>query len=326
MKFYLKQHKSRYFGLLLIFAFLLGIVGLAGGVSWSLLSYLFFVGAFLLGGGMLFAYTRQRRLYAFLSDQTKRILPGDQDHLSQAISYKVNQLLQEQENQLTKESREKEQQVTFINLWVHQMKTPIAVLEMMAQENQLDAVEILKETQRLKSGLNLVMNEARLLGGLGGDFVLKQVHLAKLVNQRVTEQKNFFIQHQVYPQVAIASDLHLITDEKWLGFVIEQLLVNSIKYTAPGGKVKLSASKEQETLYLVIEDEGVGIPPGDLPRIKQAFFTGENGRRFGEATGMGLYLVDQVTQELGIEMNVTSQVGKGTKITLTFPDPKEYRE
>ena len=195
MKFYLKQHKSRYFGLLLILAFLLGIVGLAGGVSWALLIYLFFVGAFLLGGGMLFAYTRKRRLYAFLSDQTKRILPGDQDHLSQAISYKVNQLLQEQENQLTKESREKEQQVTFINLWVHQMKTPIAVLEMMAQENQLDAVEILKETQRLKSGLNLVMNEARLLGGLGGDFVLKQVHLSKLVNQRVTEQKNFFIQH-----------------------------------------------------------------------------------------------------------------------------------
>lgn len=322
MKFYLKQHRSRFLGLLLILAFLLWILGVAEAVSWTLLLYLFFVGAFLLIAGLLFAYSRQRRLYAFLSDQTKRILPGDQDHLSQAISHKVNQLLQEQENQLTKESREKEQQVTFINLWVHQMKTPIAVLEMMAQENQLDSVEVLKETQRLKSGLNLVMNEARLLGGIGGDFVLKQVFLSKLVNQQVTEQKNFFIQHQVYPQVNISEELTLITDAKWLSFVIEQLLVNSIKYTKPGGKVKITASKISEATEVTIEDEGVGIPAGDLPRIKQAFFTGENGRKFGEATGMGLYLVDQVTSELGIKFHLQSQVGKGTKAILTIPDAR----
>lgn len=322
MKFYLKQHRSRFLGLLLILAFLLWILGVAETVSWTLLLYLFFVGAFLLIAGLLFAYSRQRRLYAFLSDQTKRILPGDQDHLSQAISHKVNQLLQEQENQLTKESREKEQQVTFINLWVHQMKTPIAVLEMMAQENQLDSVEVLKETQRLKSGLNLVMNEARLLGGIGGDFVLKQVFLSKLVNQQVTEQKNFFIQHQVYPQVNISEELTLITDAKWLSFVIEQLLVNSIKYTKPGGKVKITASKISEATEVTIEDEGVGIPAGDLPRIKQAFFTGENGRKSGEATGMGLYLVDQVTGELGIKFHLQSQVGKGTKAILTIPDAR----
>ncbi|WP_368252288.1 sensor histidine kinase [Enterococcus sp. 2201sp1_2201st1_B8_2201SCRN_220225] len=320
MKFYLKQHRSRFFGFLLILAFLLWVLGVAEAASWTLLLYLFLVGAFLLIAGLLFAYSRQRRLYAFLSDQTKRIMPGDQDHLSQAISHKVNQLLQEQENQLTKESREKEQQVTFINLWVHQMKTPIAVLEMMAQENQLDSVEVLKETQRLKSGLNLVMNEARLLGGIGGDFVLKRVFLSKLVNQAVTEQKNFFIQHQVYPQVMISEELTLITDAKWLSFVVEQLVVNSIKYTKPGGKVKISATKLPEATELIIEDEGVGIPVGDLPRIKQAFFTGENGRKFGEATGMGLYLVDQVTGELGIKFDLQSQVGKGTKAILTIPD------
>lgn len=112
----------------------------------------------------------------------------------------------------------------------------------------------------------------------------------------------------------------MISDEKWLQFLIEQLLINSIKYSLPQKSVLLEGAVYDGSAVLRIIDRGIGIPAGDLPRVKRPFFTGENGRKQGEATGMGLYLADRVASELGIDFEITSEVGIGTTVTLVFPD------
>ncbi len=320
MRLYWKTHRLQFLLVFGVQLFIVLILGLAKWENWRLLSYLLFLGLVLLSGCFFIDYLRKRHWYDFLSGKTRTILPGDTDSESQIISYKVNGLLQQQEDQLMQSTRAREQQITFMNLWTHQMKTPISVLEMMAQENKMDSVEVLKETQRLKSGLNLALNEARLSDGFGGDFVLQQLSLATIVNKTVNQQKNFFIQHQVFPEVRIQPGLQVISDEKWLQFLIEQLLINSIKYSLPQKSVLLEGAVYDGSAVLRIIDRGIGIPAGDLPRVKRPFFTGENGRKQGEATGMGLYLADRVASELGIDFEITSEGGIGTTVTLVFPD------
>ncbi|MHC5227709.1 ATP-binding protein [Enterococcus sp. LJL99] len=261
----------------------------------------------------------KRSLYAFLSNQKQDIFPKDASLESQMIQARITHILKEQENALRFQTKAKEQQITFMNLWTHQMKTPISVLELMAQDNQLDPVAVLKETQRLKNGLNLALNEARLVDGIGNDFQLKQLSLTEIVMTTINVQKNYFIHHQVYPKVTMKEDICVISDEKWLMFVIEQLVINSVKYSTPQGTVLIEGESKNGIPTLTITDFGIGIPSEDLPRIKQAFFTGENGRSFGEATGMGLYLVEQVVQSLAITIDIHSERSKGTTVILSFP-------
>ena len=210
-----------------------------------------------------------------------------------------------------------------MNLWVHQMKTPLSVLEMMAQNKQLSPPAVLTETQRLKNGLNIALNEARLSAGFQTDFVLKKLSLTHVVSSAINTQKTAFIQRNIYPAISIPEEMMIISDEKWLAFMIEQLLTNSLKYSYSEGKIDVTAIAHEETIQLMMTDYGVGIPASDLPRVKRPFFTGENGRTFGEATGMGLYLVNQVAEGLDIQLQIDSIFGQGTTITLVFPKIKQ---
>lgn len=313
------MHAGKFLFCVSILLFLFLLLKLAISAEGVLLSYLFGLGIFLFGLYFARDYYTKRSLYAFLSGKKKDILPNDASSESQIIQARINQILKEQERAIRIQAKAKEQQITFMNLWTHQMKTPISVLELMAQDNQLDIVTVLKETQRLKNGLNLALNEARLVDGIGNDFQLKQLSLKEIVMTTINVQKNYFIHHQVYPKVTMKEEICVISDEKWLMFVIEQLVINSIKYSKSQGTVLIECEMKNGIPTLTITDFGIGIPSEDLPRIKQAFFTGENGRSFGEATGMGLYLVEQVVQSLAITIDIHSERSKGTTVILSFP-------
>ena len=318
MKLYIKTHIEKFLFCVSILFFLFLLLKLAGSTDVLLLSYLFGLGIFLFCLYFIKDYYSKQSLYAFLSNQKKDIIPKDSSLESQMIKAKISYFLKEQEETIRFQTKAKEQQITFLNLWVHQMKTPISILELMAQDHQLDEVAVLKETQRLKNGLNLALNEARLVDGIRNDFDLTPLSLSQIVTKTINTQKNYFIHHQVYPKIIMKEEIPIISDEKWLIFVIEQLVINSVKYSNPQGTVLIEGEIKNGNPRLTITDCGIGIPQEDLPRIKQAFFTGENGRRFGEATGMGLYLVEQVVQSLGITVDIHSEIDKGTKVTLSF--------
>lgn len=320
MKTYLRCNWSRLVGSCFILVFLFFLLWMTEVVPFRLVSYLFGLGLILelalFGAG----YWRRKRLYQFLAGDTKELLPGDGALESRLLQQRFGVVLAQQEQTIQEKSKRLQQQIDFMNLWVHQMKTPLSVLELMAQEDQLDQVTVLTQTRRLQGGLNLALNEARLANGLGADFQLRQLDLESVVRAAVNQQKGYFIQRQVFPEVSGIEEMQVISDSKWLGFILEQLLVNAIKYSPSGGKVTIGGWREGQVQFLRLEDHGIGIPAADLPRIFQPFFTGENGRKFGEATGMGLYLVAEVAEALGIDITVTSTVGVGTQITLRFQD------
>ena len=207
----------------------------------------------------------------------------------------------------------------FMNQWVHQMKTPLSVAELLLQEDgDLDKKSMQEEIDRLKRGLDTVLINARL-DTFEQDMQIEQVHLKTLVSEVVSENKRLFITHHVYPVISIDEQFIVPTDAKWMRFVIGQFITNAVKYTfEEGKKVHIQASYQQGQVLLSVQDEGIGIPAIDLSRVMKAFFTGENGRKTGESTGMGLYLANEICNKLGHELSIVSEPGKGTVVSVLF--------
>ena len=207
----------------------------------------------------------------------------------------------------------------FMNQWIHQMKTPLAVLELLLQEpDALDKKSVQEEVERLKRGLDMVLMNARL-DNFESDMQIEQVNLKQSVTSIINENKRLFITNRVFPNVQIDDEIFVASDSKWLKFALSQFITNAVKYTfEPNKKITVKAKHIDEKLHLYIEDEGIGIPKSDLSRVVKPFFTGENGRKTGESTGMGLYLANEICMKLGHELAITSHVGQGTTIHITF--------
>ena len=151
------------------------------------------------------------------------------------------------------------------------------------------------------------------------DLQVEMVDLKSVVSAVVNEHKRLFITKRVFPQVDIEESLIVTTDSKWLKFIVGQFITNAVKYTfEPQKKVYIFAVEHESGIDLIVRDEGIGIPKSDLSRVTKAFFTGENGRKTGESTGMGLYLAHEVALKLGHELIIESEVNVGTSVTLRF--------
>lgn len=221
-----------------------------------------------------------------------------------------------------------ELRVHFLNRWVHQMKTPLSVMDLLLQEleetgeRESLADDLREELDKLAAGLELMLQSARL-DDFTADFSVQQVNLLDVVRQAVNEHKKLFIRSRVYPRVSAPDgDVIAETDSKWLRFVLLQLLMNAVKYSRPAAGEEPSEVeiivRANPVAQIVVSDRGIGIPPQDIPRIFEPFFTGENGRRFPQATGMGLYLCRQVLDRLGHKVKVTSAVGEGSTFIISF--------
>jgi len=230
--------------------------------------------------------------------------------------------------------QEYEQQTTFANHWVHQMKTPVAAISVLAQESAQRPQEELRatisaieeEALEVADGLELVLNMARLRD-FAQDYLVRRVNLLDAVREIVNHRKKQFIRTGIFPEVDADPDEDwvVLSDPKWNRFVIEQVVANALKYASQAGRerqrLRFVLSRTGAAATLQIVDQGPGIPPEDLPRVYEPFFTGENGRRFGGATGIGLYLVRQVVDRLGHKLRITSVVGEGTTVHLTYDTP-----
>lgn len=210
-------------------------------------------------------------------------------------------------------------QLQFVNQWVHQMKTPISVINLLLQEDgELDKRSIREEVDKIQRGLDVVLVNARL-ETFEEDMQIERVGLKSLIQQIVTDHKRLFITNGVFPVISIDESLVVATDAKWMKIVIGQFITNAVKYTFEKGKrVYLTAEQNEKGFELTIRDEGVGIPASDLKRVTKAFFTGENGRLNGESTGMGLYIADEVCSKLGHPLTIESEVGQGTSVKILF--------
>lgn len=222
----------------------------------------------------------------------------------------------EQQNEMIGKSRELKE---YFSMWVHQIKTPIAAMRLLLQEKseEINTAEEQDELFRIEQYVEMALQYMRL-DSESTDFLIKKVDIDSVIKEVVHKYARLFIRKKVKLQY---SEIHteVLTDEKWLAFVIEQLLSNAIKYAA-GKTVSIYMQGERE---LVIEDTGIGISAEDLPRVFEKGYTGYNGHVNRHSTGIGLYLCYRITAKLSLKMRIESEVGKGTKVFLTFPQEQD---
>ena len=208
--------------------------------------------------------------------------------------------------------------IDYYTMWVHQIKTPIAALNLLIQNSDSsDKNDMKMELFKIEQYVNIVLEYLRL-GSDQTDFLFRKQSLDAMIRETVRKHSLFFIRKKIslnYEGV----DCTLMTDEKWFCFVLDQILSNALKYTGPGGAISiyLEQSEDMQTNpVLVIEDNGIGIQEEDLPRIYDRGYSGYNGRDNKKSTGIGLYICKMVMQKLGYDIIAESIVGEGTKIKL----------
>lgn len=285
--------------------------------------YMGFLGLFILLCFLGIRYYRTRELYHALEEPKVNIedsiLIDPKSSLSQAYSDSQKHYRTSYLNEINSLKLERKKFEVMSNRWVHQMKTPISVIQLISQNHKLedDYQRITYETERLNHQLVQLLNIYKI-GSMEHDFHIEKTSLKDLAKHAVNDLKTLFLQKSIYPKIQMEENPYVYTDVMWMEFVLYQLLSNAIKYSEEEGNITVSAEYKNNTVNLFVIDEGLGIDNSDLPRIYNLFFTGSNGKSKGESTGMGLYMVKEVLDYLGHGIKVSSVKGKGTMFTITF--------
>ncbi len=215
---------------------------------------------------------------------------------------------------ITKWEEKEKNAMDFYSTWVHQIKTPVAVLRMILQkEDTKRNRNLLLEVFRIEQYINMVLSYLRL-DRTSSDFVFKECKLDDILKAIIHKFAPQFIEKKIMLQYD-ETKMVVLTDEKWLSFMIEQIVSNALKYTPEGGRIAIKSIQDE---MLQISDTGIGIASEDLPRIFEKGFTGYNGRADKKATGLGLYLCKETAKKLSHSITADSIVGKGTTISIGF--------
>ena len=299
-------------GLILIFSTVVWLSG-AGGVLAGYTALLSTALALLLALPDLRRFALRHRQ---LSDALKSIrvsdeqLPPPENLIEEDYRQLIRALGEEKQRQASAMDLRMSDMQDYFTLWAHQIKTPIAAMRLILQTKpENSAMEIEGELFRVEQYVEMVLNYLRLDSD-STDFVFRTCALDDIIRQCVRKYAKQFIRKRIRLEYE-GTALQVLTDEKWLCFVIEQILSNALKYTS-AGSIRIFTQGET----LVIADTGMGIAPEDLPRVFEKGYTGYNGRTDKKATGIGLYLCKKILQKLGHGISISSEVGKGTRVSI----------
>ena len=263
-------------------------------------------------------YARRHRCLTALQkeiDATLAHLPEPRDLLDTDWCALIRTLDEAKRDAQAEGERRYTATVEYFTVWVHQIKTPIAAMRLLLQETDTPENRALsEELMRIEQYVEMVLGYLRLDSD-STDYVLRRCELDAIVRQSVRKYAALFIRKKIrldYQSVNCA----VLTDEKWLAFVIEQILSNALKYTRSGSvTIRLEAP-----CTLVIADTGIGIPPDELPRVFERGYTGCNGRTDKRATGLGLYLCKRILTQLGHGIDIRSAPGAGTAVRICLEE------
>lgn len=207
----------------------------------------------------------------------------------------------------------------YIEMWVHEVKIPIASLLLMCHNNK--GVIEKKYVEQIKKMDNYTEQVLYYVRGENAenDYIIKETDLNKIISKVALKNKDDILENGIQLKV---DNVHriVLTDGKWLEFIINQLVNNSIKYRkkTTDSYIHIFSEENDNAVSIIIEDNGMGIPVGDLPDIYKKTFTGENGRIHAKSTGMGLYIVKNLTDRLGHRIETSSKQGEYTRVTITI--------
>ena len=249
---------------------------------------------------------------------TEIIKPGD--FVDSRINYEViDQCNKSMKDEVADLARNIEEYKEYIEMWVHEIKTPIAASRLILENNPSKTSDsIIEEIEKIENYIEQVLFYARS-NDLYKDYLVKKINLKKIINSVIKRNANILIEKRIKIEVDNI-DENIYSDSKWIEFILQQIVINSIKYMdKPQSILKFQCSKINKKTLLSITDNGIGM---DEKTIKKAFekgYTGENGRKYCKSTGMGLYLCKKLSDKLEIEISIESKVNEWTRVNILFP-------
>ncbi|MCX0401350.1 sensor histidine kinase [Clostridium perfringens] len=207
----------------------------------------------------------------------------------------------------------------YIELWVHEIKTPIATCKLLIENNESPLTESIgEEVCKLENYIDQALFYTRS-NTLEKDYIIKEMSLSSCVNKVLNNNADSLIKKKV--KISLGDlEKQVYSDSKWIEFILGQIISNSIKYMNKEHKeLKIYCNENSKYVILNIEDNGAGISEKDISRVFDKGFTGENGRKFGKSTGIGLYLCKKLCKKLGLDITLISEEGKFTRVSIIFP-------
>ena len=297
-------------------------------VNFIIISFAFCIWFLPLISYMALEFIKFRNYY----DEINNILENlDKKYLLPAVIKEANFIQGEKLNSILKEiSRDMHENVKYykdiqveyreyIETWVHEIKTPIASTKLIIENNRDEVTNKIDfQIDRIEGFVEQVLYYARS-NDVSKDYIIKQINLDNVVRNVVKRNYRDFIHKKIKLDIKDINEI-VYSDGKWVEFIINQIIGNSIKYSSSKEPIiSIYSIKKANSVMLTVEDNGVGIIDKDIDRVFEKGFTGENGRKFSKSTGMGLYLCEKLCSKLGLKITIDSEVNKGTKVTLIFP-------
>ncbi len=207
----------------------------------------------------------------------------------------------------------------YIEAWVHEIKTPIALTKLVAENSEGKTKTIIQnQSKKIEEYVEQVLYYSRSTD-VSKDYIIKEFDINETVKKVIRNNRYDLITGKFQIDIS-ESECTVISDEKWVEFIINQVIVNSIKYKKDiNPKIKAYTKRFDDKVILTIEDNGIGIINKDIAKVFDKGFTGYNGRRFGKSTGIGLYLCKKLCLKLGLNITLTSEYENGTKVNIIFP-------
>lgn len=249
-----------------------------------------------------------------------------EDRLYREMICRSNKSVIEKIRRIEEEQKEYRE---YIESWVHEVKAPITSIALVCENGRRHGTEkrtakeikeafgtIGMENQRLENYVDMVLYYARS-EQVWKDYLIQETDLEAVAYEALKKNRLLMIENQVRAEVNVKERVY--TDRKWIEFILNQMLFNSVKYKSSYPVFRIYTERKKDGVVLTLEDNGMGILPEELHRIFEKGFTGSNGRERGRSTGMGLYLCRKLCGKLGIGLWAESEYGGGTRMRLEFP-------
>ena len=320
--------------LLMVFISSVYFLNIPKAAAWNEILYINVVCLVLLAIYLLAGYSLKAKYYKSL----RSLLQTSQDNLINALpkSYSFEQrvytellqkLYEQQNSRLEKLYSDRREDLEFITSWVHEIKTPIAVSRLVIENSKGKPMEevlqsLTEELDKMEDQVEQVLYNARA-DEFAKDYIISEVSLGEVARSVVKKHASVFINKKIRIDID-TDDIEVISDRKWLFYIIDQIMTNALKYTENGGRIVIKGVADHKEKQLIIEDNGIGILPEDLGRVFERGFTGQNGRQNQKATGMGLYLARRLARKLGHDISIESAPGAYTRVVLHFPKLIDY--
>ena len=209
----------------------------------------------------------------------------------------------------------------YIELWIHEVKIPIATSKMIIENNKNEVTKSIdEELDKVENYTEQALFYARS-NAVEKDYIINKTNLKEIVNGAILKNKTTLLNEKVSIELSNLKDEEVYTDSKWAVFIVNQIIQNAIKYSKKENKkIEISSQEKNDKVILYIKDNGIGIKKGEITRVFERGFTGENGRIIGQkSTGIGLYLCKKLCDRLGLGIELNSEKDKGTEVRIIFP-------